>query len=92
MEKRTFLGAGDDSWKGSAARADLEGDGVRVNAVVSVDAIVHIGRPEGYIQVYLNIFCWSDADIFDEEAPMVGICWSISVTATFLNVGKLIVV
>jgi hypothetical protein len=86
------LGAGDDSWKGSAARADPNGDGVRVNAVVRADAIVHIGRPEGYIQVYLNIFCWSDADIFDEEAPMVGICWSISVTATFLNVGKLIVV
>jgi hypothetical protein len=86
------LGAGDDSRKGRAARADLEGDGVRVNAVVSVDAIIHIGRPEGYIQVYLNIFCWSKADIFDEEASMVGICWSISVAATFVDVGKLIVV
>jgi hypothetical protein len=86
------LGASDDSWKGSTARVDLEGDGVRVNAVVRVDAIIHIGRPEGYIQFYLNIFCWSEADIFDEEALMIGICWSVSVTATFMDVGKLIVV
>jgi hypothetical protein len=63
LENSTFLGAGDDSRKGSAARADLEGDGVHVNAVVRVDAIVHIGRPEGYIQVYLDVLRRANASI-----------------------------
>jgi hypothetical protein len=85
------LGAGDDSRKGRAARADPEGDGVRVNAVVSASS-VHTGRPGDYVQVYLNIFCWSEADIFDAEAPMVGLCWIVSITATLLNEGKSIVV
>jgi hypothetical protein len=85
------LGAGNDSRKGRAARADPEGDGVRVNAVVS-GSIVHTGRPGDYVQVYLNIFCWSETNIFDAETPLIGLCWSVSITATLPNEGKSIVI